>query len=273
MWGRTAHAEVLKRLARGDHPRSPKGKRPGVHEELDRICRRALAYDPDDRYPTALAFQEDLDAFISEHERRPSPRQLGTFVSNLFAEQQERAKGIIQDQLKELVSSRRTVVTIDVAVDSESSDTDQQPFSEDSIPRSHTPSALMQSQRPAPIDTKLSPTPGPPRTGRSSLVVLVAIAVVALLFIGVGLSGVLGQGARQAPPATEVTLILRASPLEVHFAIDDGPAVENPYVGHVPIDTKTHRIRAEAPGYVSESEEVRFERDLSLRFSLGRVSP
>jgi len=205
MWGRTAHAEVLKRLARGDHPRSPKGKRPGVHEELDRICRRALAYDPDDRYPTALAFQEDLDAFISEHERRPSPRQLGTFVSNLFAEQQERAKGIIQDQLKELVSSRRTVVTIDVAVDSESSDTDQQPFSEDSIPRSHTPSALMQSQRPAPIDTKLSPTPGPPRTGRSSLVVLVAIAVVGAFRAGTRAS------ARGAARATAASILPVAS--------------------------------------------------------------
>jgi eukaryotic-like serine/threonine-protein kinase len=276
MWGKTPQSEVLKQLLRGEHPGSPKLRKSDVHEELDRICGKALAYDPEQRYPTALAFQEDLDAFIEDHERRPSPRQLGAFVASQFSQQQERARSVIESQLKDLVSSRRTVVMIDIDGD----DADQAPFSgesaprplppSDSGPRSKTPSALIEDSFLKTTHTKLSE--GITRRRPWRLPALIGIGIAALIVIGVGASGALTTSAPVASqPKPDVTLILRATPMDARFKIDDGPPLDNPYVGRVSSDDKIHIVRVEAPGYVGETEDVRFDRDVSMRFALGRV--
>jgi eukaryotic-like serine/threonine-protein kinase len=77
MWEGVPQQQLLTRLVHGEYPGSPKLKRPEMHEELDRICQKALSFDPSDRYPTAAALQEDIENFVAEHEKRPSPRQLG----------------------------------------------------------------------------------------------------------------------------------------------------------------------------------------------------
>lgn len=270
MWGKTPQADVLRKLMHGEHPTSPKAKSSDVHEELDRICKKALAYDPDQRYPTALAFQEDLDAFIEDQERRPSPRQLGTFLANRFAQQQEHARRVIENQLKDLVSSRRSVVMIEVDCE----DADQAPFSDsgsrpssDSGPPSQTP--LIEGSLPRTTQTKLSEGIRP--QGARRIAMLAAVGAAALVAVGVGVSGALTPASGTAlPPKPEVTLILRATPLDTHFKIDDGPTLENPYVGRVPFDDKVHIIHVEAAGFVGETEDVRFDRDVSMRFALGR---
>jgi serine/threonine-protein kinase len=102
MWPKeTSSSEVLGAVMNGAYPRSPRERNPKIHEALDSICRKALAFDPKDRHATALEFQEELEAYITEHERRPSARQLGAFVATCFAAEREMAQKIIQAELRE----------------------------------------------------------------------------------------------------------------------------------------------------------------------------
>jgi eukaryotic-like serine/threonine-protein kinase len=64
MWKRATEIEVVARLLKGEVPSVAKeaaelGKK--LSPELCRICDRALAVDPDERYPSATAFADDLE--------------------------------------------------------------------------------------------------------------------------------------------------------------------------------------------------------------------
>ncbi|MBX3403070.1 MAG: serine/threonine protein kinase [Phycisphaeraceae bacterium] len=70
-------AQVAARHARPDSPApSARAAHPDVDDDLDAICRRALAPRPADRQPSAHALAEDLDAFLGHRPlewRRPTP--------------------------------------------------------------------------------------------------------------------------------------------------------------------------------------------------------
>ena len=54
-------------------PVAPEDCTPGVPKELARICKRALAHRPDDRYPDARTLGEDLDRWLANQQpRHPS---------------------------------------------------------------------------------------------------------------------------------------------------------------------------------------------------------
>ncbi|MFN3183887.1 MAG: protein kinase domain-containing protein [Nannocystaceae bacterium] len=62
----------------------PSQRRPGYPPELERIVMRALASNPDDRYPTAEALQADLMRFGQSNGIRPSHPALGQFLRGLL---------------------------------------------------------------------------------------------------------------------------------------------------------------------------------------------
>lgn len=62
----------------------PSKRRPGYPPELERIVMRALASEPNDRYPTAEALQADLMRFGQLNGIRPSHPALGQFLRGLF---------------------------------------------------------------------------------------------------------------------------------------------------------------------------------------------
>jgi serine/threonine-protein kinase len=268
MWQGVPQQEVLTLLIHGKHPKSPRERRPDVHEELDRICRKALANDPGDRYPTAAALQEDLEAFIADHDKRPSPRQLGNFVSSRFAEQQEHARKVIQDQLTDILSSRRSVVNIEVADE----DTDQVGTvgtASMNRPR-ETPSAPIESDALATSNTKISAADSMRSPRRLYALIGVAVAALGVAVGGVCVMSQPDAGSTQvAAPTGDITLRLRATPPEARFRLDDGPPLDNPYVARIQRDDKVHHLRVEAPGFVAETEDTRFDQDVSFRFALA----
>ena len=77
--------EILNRIVNGELPAPtlPDGPYPA---ELERIVRRALALEPDDRYPTAQALQLDLEAFARAHGLVLSTVGLGEYMHQLFAQ-------------------------------------------------------------------------------------------------------------------------------------------------------------------------------------------
>jgi hypothetical protein len=98
----------------------------------------------------------------------------------------------------------------------------------------------------------------------AALVVVVGTAVATLVVRAEAGGPHAAQGSDKP-----ITLTLRATPLETQFSIDDGPPLENPYIGTFPRDHREHVIRAVAPGYPAKRETVVFGDDLSLRFALS----
>jgi hypothetical protein len=75
-----------------------------------------------------------------------------------------------------------------------------------------------------------------------------------------------------AHQATQETLVLtlRASPTHARFYLDDGPAIENPFIGTLPRDGKAHALRVEAEGHVTRMRELTFDKDVVVDVSLDK---
>ncbi|MCP3138525.1 protein kinase [Pyxidicoccus sp. QH1ED-7-1] len=77
---------VLNALMQGDFKR-PRELRPDLPEELEAIVLKAMAFKPEDRYPSAEAFAEGLEAFLGEHLSASGTAQLGAFLRGHFGEE------------------------------------------------------------------------------------------------------------------------------------------------------------------------------------------
>ncbi len=63
----------------------PSRLRPGIPEGADAVVLKALQESPQERFPTAEAMREALDALLREH-GRPGPVELSRFLTGLFGE-------------------------------------------------------------------------------------------------------------------------------------------------------------------------------------------
>jgi serine/threonine-protein kinase len=110
LWKGVSEIDIIRRLVGGDIPSSPKAANPDVDKELDRICRRALMFSPDERYPTAEAFQVDLERYLVSKGTRPSAREIGAYVAELFADKRATTDKIIGTQLAHLKTDSRVAL-------------------------------------------------------------------------------------------------------------------------------------------------------------------
>ncbi|NOJ83122.1 protein kinase domain-containing protein [Myxococcus xanthus] len=77
---------VLNALLQGEL-KPPRELRPDLPEELEAILLKAMAFKPEDRYPTAEAFADALETFLSEHLSGSGAMPLGTFLKGHFGEE------------------------------------------------------------------------------------------------------------------------------------------------------------------------------------------
>ncbi|GHG93669.1 hypothetical protein GCM10012319_56220 [Comamonas sp. KCTC 72670] len=77
---------VLNALLQGEL-KPPRELRPDLPEELEAILLKAMAFKPEDRYPTAEAFANALEAFLGEHLSGAGTLQLGAFLKGHFGEE------------------------------------------------------------------------------------------------------------------------------------------------------------------------------------------
>jgi hypothetical protein len=97
LWEGVKGLDIMTALAKGTIA-SPRSVRPDVPEELDRICVRALALRPADRYPDVSAFRADLERAWGADVM--SNADLGATMAAEFLEEQERMRALIGEQLQ-----------------------------------------------------------------------------------------------------------------------------------------------------------------------------
>jgi serine/threonine-protein kinase len=105
MWGQLPTLTVMRRVRASDMPRL-RDVVADIDPELERICRSAVAPQPDDRYPSARAMFDDLERYLSKRGGVPSDAALGALVRSACREQRLEAQRAIEARLAELGLAR-----------------------------------------------------------------------------------------------------------------------------------------------------------------------
>jgi ABC-type branched-subunit amino acid transport system substrate-binding protein len=89
LWGELSEDEIFAALGRGALE-PPSSVQPDTPAALEAACMRALARDPAERFQTADAMREALDAWLADGGGPVSREELGGYVAERFAEERER---------------------------------------------------------------------------------------------------------------------------------------------------------------------------------------
>ncbi|APR74772.1 serine/threonine protein kinase [Minicystis rosea] len=296
MWKGVADIVVLNHLATGRIP-SIKEVVPDVDDGLAEICAKALAPAIDDRYESAIAMHDALEAWLAARADRPSARDVGKFVAEKFSDDRAKVKGVIETQLRDVRWSgaypRMTGVD---------------------LPKIDPGQVMITPTGNRPIDGKTGSTPllTPSRssfTGASVTnadttllepapplkpnrpVVLIAVGVVAA--IGVVVLGVrflapkppsqvatsaTVESAPRAPetavataaPDDAVKLTVRVTPSNAKIYLDGALLSAGPFEGKVVRSDKPRKLRAEAKSHTAREETVTLTGDVMVSLSLDK---
>ena len=281
-WKGVDELSLLQGLLAGQFPRA-RSIKPDVPKALEAIIEKALAHDRAARYATAADLQVALEGYLESTGERPQQRELSKLLSMHFAAERAKIKAIIEDQLKATAGSPRgaapALPLIDHATGPEWESAVEQRGSNPSLISSHgaTGPAAFAATVPTPVSTR-------PRLQRRVLIAAGALVAGAAMIAAIGLvmkgaspkaeAAALPATARasaEAAPAVSATVHLRitATPAQAHVFIDDEPVAGNPFSGDLHRDERAHRIRVEAPGFVSWSERVTLDRDRDLALALA----
>jgi serine/threonine-protein kinase len=279
---------------------------PDVPEELARICERATAARPEDRYATAQEMHDALEEYLGAAGGHTSARDVGKFVAERFAEDRAKVKALIESQLHDLRWSGAYPKT--TGLDLPKIDPGQvviTPTGQQSLGR--TPADQRFDSASGRVALPTSPS-GELARSSSSLtnaataipasgaakaqkpLALIAVAVVAAL--GVLVLGVrfLGSSpppapakttdAVTAPPPTAtppplpaqdaVKLTVRVSPPGARIFLDDALLSAGSFEGKVVKSDRPRRIRVEAEQHVAKEETVALTGDVMLSVSLEK---
>jgi serine/threonine-protein kinase len=100
IWGApTRDVNVLKRLVDGDIPSSPRAVIPSIPEDVDAICRRALAADRDERYGAALEMHKEIQKSIARLPHAVTDHEIGEMVAGMFGQERQAIAKVIEKQL------------------------------------------------------------------------------------------------------------------------------------------------------------------------------
>lgn len=286
LWKDVPDVHIMRRVINGDIP-TPQSVNPACDDELNRIVMKALASDPNQRYETAAALQEDLERYLERLEP-VKPKDIGNFVSNLFAAQRAELKALIEHQLSRAFEEATN--SADFSAHSEvrataSLGTASGNFTASGSSRSLSNSALQGMSGASARDLGLVAEVGeaPPKKRGW----LVPVALVLLLGAGVGFWRVnqAGEAPAAKPASVEAakpdqpavpqmaTIRFSVTPPEAELFLDDQKLPSNPTSKVLPIDGTVHKLRASAPGYVDAVAEFQPTRDDVIELLLQKAAP
>ena len=306
LWQSLQDVQILAQLLAGSIP-SPRSFDPNVPERLERICMRALAYDPAQRYATAAEMQAELDAYIASLGLSPTRRALGEAVGKAFAEDRARLKGVVEQQLSNaalLTTGESPAVRFAPA--SLPSSPSALPYLPSGLPSgdARSRSAPIMS---APMVAEHASATGsrtnagavrsiPPAASANRGVWVVGGVLAVLLILGAGAFAMKSRAVKSAatsassaqelpapsaaasataPATSAVTprvakLTLRLTPPGASVFLDGEP-VTPAADGVVERPTgESHRLRVEAPGFTTDERTLVFEADRAVDVRLVR---
>lgn len=289
---------VMQQRAAGAEPRI-ETVAPETAPELVRICNKAMALLPEDRYGTA---EELRLALVAQLDRSaPSGQQhLAELMRTSFAGDRSGIRKVIAARVKEL-SAEETPPGTAAGPPSLRSPSSRQllpaPPAAGPPLRVATSAATASLLPDDPTDPEgstakvASLNPPLPRSGlglRGGLL-LGALLVAAVAFTIVQLSRPQGDVSGSAPSSQTVTVAeapppppatatptvevsLAVDPPEARVYVDDLELATNPFRGALPRSAMARRVRASALGFMTEERLLVFDRDVHLQLQLRPVT-
>lgn len=100
LWQGSTDVEVFGGVLTTGIPR-PSSVNPAVNERLELICMKALAREPNDRFPTCAAFQAELESVADSVSLRTSSRDISVLMQALFSEVRSSIRSAVELRLKQ----------------------------------------------------------------------------------------------------------------------------------------------------------------------------
>ena len=104
LWRGMVDGQVIHRVINNEIPK-PSSVNPNVNPRLDQIIMKALARNRSERYQTCLELQADIDDLIERLGEKVTARDIGTFTSDLFADERKEIASVIEAQLSKAQSA------------------------------------------------------------------------------------------------------------------------------------------------------------------------
>lgn len=275
MWGDLVDYQILTKLATGELPSTDEHTR---HQppELIAICKKALALDPTDRFASALAFQEAIEAFLELSNTRFTHKDVGGIVVDLFREKRRGLQDVIERELAVCASGAPIAGPLPQFRSLAGYRTPSL-----SDPTKATEVSPASGHRAVGTAPGLTSTPdvvvSAPRTQRLGML---GVVVGGLLIVAV--TGVLLTRSSESEStastsasslAVPIRLSLTATPATARILVDGTLVEGNPHQGTRPLDSNPHEVRFEADGYASKSVPLRFDNDVEMRVELEPLQP
>jgi serine/threonine-protein kinase len=265
LWKDATDVQIIRSVIRGEIP-SVESANPDCDPDFARIVNKAVAFDPANRYATALELQADLHEFCIAKDLHASHKDLGNYVSKAFAGIRAEIKSQVEREISRIISDDSSNVNYAGAVSA------------------LTPPALV--------------PPADPRGRRSARL---RKYVLAALVLGSGIGAVaywLGQqpSATSAPlssvaapvilpPKTEamngapagrekgtVQINFRVSPPGASITVDGRVLPPGTTSQTFPSDDATHVLKVESAGLPTVIREFALTRDDTLDVHLAQRS-
>jgi serine/threonine-protein kinase len=297
LWPKMSEVEILAHGLR-EGPPSLRSVCPDASPELDAICARAMAKDRDDRYPSADALLQDLEAHVARRGDAKGMREIGATVAQAFADERRKMSAVIEKAVTRMRAGPLSGVMPTFEADIAGTRSDPHSLRDESIAASvsrlRTPTGggpVAASDIPSPVAT--SAMPASSDTARPGNLKVIATAVsCAFALSAIGFTVLRGISPQPAPPVAVaaaspsppspppleepelVDLVIRVSPSSAQISIDGAAVSTNPFHAHYRKDRQIHHILATADGFDSKLEDVIFAGDVAVDVSLDhRAAP
>jgi eukaryotic-like serine/threonine-protein kinase len=260
LWKDVTDANVLLDVMTGATP-TPQSVNPSCDDELSRIVMKAIASDPDSRYASAFELQADLERYCDQADMPDRPRDLGRFVSALFASD--------RDQLKARVEQELSTPTPDSGLLRPAPESPPKPLSVGEgrgvTSATRTISGSTVSAMPRLATSKRQRLPW--------IITAAAGLFAAVYLLGMREAPTASKPLPSAGSSTEARIELRATPGNARLFLDGQPLVGNPTLRVMPADGTLHQLRAELDGHRTASAEFSSRPNTVVELQLVRLPP
>ncbi len=293
LWKDMDDLNIVQALVGGTFMSSPRAVDPSVPEAIDAICRKALAFNVDERYATADDMRADLEQYLAESGQLVSARRkLGPAVSELFKDKRAEIKAIIEKQLAQVRArvtgpDARSLPPAQISLDSSGSlgAVRSMPTSSGAVsvpldahgdpPTSITDAATeLYTASKQPKD-KRAASRLPAYLAAGGLVVVTALFASTRLRAHAdpqapGAPGAMSSAA--TPENSEVHLKVTTTPAAAVLSVD-GVVIATPADTKMLKDGRDHVVKVEAAGFEPHVETVKLENDIAMSVVLSPTPP
>ena len=278
MHGTASVYEILRRLVQGELPQIRLAA-PGVPESLAKILDRALSPKPEQRYPDAATFRDELAGYLEG--RNLSTRLVGERVSQLFPDERRQINEVIRSALTEATDEQGSssvdevhlLPTLKVLAARASTTQNTGPTTAPST----TPP--LQATTPPPVQmAHPEPPKAPASKARVALLIGAALGLVLVLSLVSQSSSKppisSPQAAAPSPAssaAAEVRLSIRVHPDAATLTFDGQALGPSPFSGARTRDGKQHELVVSAAGYQPRTLTIQLDHDVDLEIGLAQI--